>query len=153
MFGKQHLSDQSRSAQTITIGDAELSLNDKKLPLEKVTPPLYMEGSLKIICEMVTQNKIDTSEILEHVGYLAKIACMGQMFAWASVTKYDAEYRKSQASQGFQWGANSPFLQLLLKHRDVQGASLSGMSWGYTSNHQQRRQRHLRNSMAEMAAH
>ena len=143
MFGKQHESDQSRSEQTITIGHTELSLSDKKLPLEKVTPLQYMEGSLKILCEMVTQDKIDTSEILEHVGYLAKIACMGQMFAWSSVTKYDAEYRKSQAAQGFQWGADSPFLmQLLLKHRDVQGASSSGMPRGYTRNHQQRRQRH-----------
>ena len=120
MFGKQYQYDQSpMSPTTIKIGDTELSLNDKKLALEKITPLQYMEGSLKILCEMIANDRVNTETILDHIGFLTKMACMGQTFSWPSLMKYDAEYRKTQAYQGFPWGADSPFLmQLLLKQHD-----------------------------------
>ena len=78
-----------------------------------------MEGSLKILCEMKTKDRVNTETILDHIGFLTKMACMGQTFSWPSLMKYDAEYRKTQAYQGFPWGADSPLLmQLLLKQHD-----------------------------------
>ena len=78
-----------------------------------------MEGSLKILCVMITKDRVTTETILDHIGFLTKMACMGQTLSWPSLMKYDAEYRKTQAYQGFPWGADSPFLmQLLLKQHD-----------------------------------
>ena len=65
---------------------------------------------------MIIQDKVETSDILEHIGYLIKTASMSQVFAWKSLLNFDLEYRKAQAMNSFPLGADSPFLmQLLLK--------------------------------------
>ena len=69
---------QTPGPNTIKIGDTELSLKDKKLAMEKITPLQYMEGSLKILCEMITKDRVNTETILDHIGFLTKMACMGQ---------------------------------------------------------------------------
>ena len=115
MLGPQSSSNDVK-VTPIKIGDLQLTLNDKKVPLDHVTHLHYMEGSLKILREMILKDKANTAAIMEHVGYLIKVASMGQVFTWKSVLNFDQQYRKSQASSSFPWGADSPFLmQLLLK--------------------------------------
>ena len=118
MFGQQY-KPTSGEGHIIKIGDHELSLKDKKIAVDRITQLQYMEGALKILAEMITDDHASTPVVLQHVNYLTKIACMGQMFAWPSVLRYDAEYRKYQAHMGFAWASDSPFLmQLLLKRPD-----------------------------------
>ena len=113
MFCQQYNNDKNSN---VRIGDFELSLCEKKVPLEKITPLQWMEGSLKILKEMVVQDNANLQTVMEYVSYLTKVACMGQSFTWGTVIKYDAEYRKTQSMMGFPWGADSPFLmQLLLR--------------------------------------
>ncbi len=66
--------------------------------------------------EMAIKDGDSREKILEYAGYLIKIANMGQRFMWRSVLKYDAEYRKSQASSNFPWGADSSYMmQIFLR--------------------------------------
>lgn len=113
MFTQQYANDKNSN---IKIGEYELSLCEKKIPLEKITKLQWMEGSLKILKEMVSKDDANMTTVMDYISYLTKIVCMGQSFSWGTVLKYDTEYRKSQAAMGFQWGADSPFLmQLLLR--------------------------------------
>ena len=84
-----------------------------------------MEASLRILREMALKDGAN----LQYVGYLVKIANMGQRFQWKSVIKYDAEYRKAQAEAGFPFGADSSFMmQLFLRDRPAADAKPSPQS-------------------------
>ena len=75
-----------------------------------------MEASLRILRLMITEDKVDLTCVLQHVGYLIKVATLAQNFKWDQVLKYDQEYRKSQAELAFPWGADNSFLmQVYLK--------------------------------------
>ena len=99
--------------ETITFGSKQISLTESKLPLEKLKLAQYMEGSLKILRAMVTEDEADINKVLNYVTYVTKIAMFAQVFQWEAVLKYDVEYRKSQAALGFAWGADSPYLMHL----------------------------------------
>lgn len=118
LFAKTTLS--TPASNPVKIGDVEITLSSeqKKIPLDKLSPLQYMEGSLRILREMVLKDGIKQDAVLAYVGYLTKVACMGQTFPWKSVLLYDHEYRKHQACLGFPWGADSPFLMQLLLGQD-----------------------------------
>lgn len=95
-----------------------LGLNEKKPSLDKISPLQYMEASMRILREMVLQDKISMNGVLQYTGYVTKIASMAQVFQWPAILKYDAEYRKQQGGMGFAWGADSPFLMHLFLSQD-----------------------------------
>lgn len=101
---------------SVRLGDVELTLPDSKPKVDNISPLQYMEASLRIMREMAIKDGDSREKILEYAGYLIKIANMGQRFMWRSVLKYDAEYRKSQASSNFPWGADSSYMmQIFLR--------------------------------------
>ena len=104
---------------TVKLGDVELSLPESKPRLESISPLQYMEASLKILRDMVIADGIPVTVIMEYVGYLIKIANMGQRFHWRSVIKYDTEYRKAQASANFKWGADNAYMMQLFLREHV----------------------------------
>ena len=109
---------EGREGGSIKVGDVELNLLESKPKLDSVTPLQYMEASLRILREMALKDGANLPQVLQYVGYLVKIANMGQRFQWKSVIKYDAEYRKAQAESGFPFGADSSFMmQLFLRDR------------------------------------
>jgi hypothetical protein len=113
---KEHSGGLTMGDFELSLADGKVSLNNKKVELSRVTQTQYMEASLKILREMVYQEKISVSQIMDYVGYLTKIATLAQTFQWASVLLYDREYRKEQSDKGFAWGAdNSYLMQLLLR--------------------------------------
>ena len=90
--------------------DVTLGLNERKVSLDKISPLQYMEATSRILRDMIINDKINMAGVLQYVGYMTKIACMGQVAPWSAILKYDTEYRKQQAALGFPWGADSPFL-------------------------------------------
>ena len=107
---------EGREGGSIKVGDVELNLVESKPKLDSVTPLQYMEASLRILREMALKDGANLPQVLQYVGYLVKIANMGQRFQWKSVIKYDAEYRKAQAEAGFPFGADSSFMMQLFLH-------------------------------------
>ena len=104
------------SGLELSVTNGKLSVSDRKLPLDKINSPQYFEASLKILREMVEKDMVNISVTMDYIGYLIKISTMAQVFQWQSVLVYDREYRKAQAEQSFNWGAdNSYLMQLLLK--------------------------------------
>ena len=74
---------------------------------------------------MAIKDLLNLPELLNYVGYLIKIANIGQRFQWKSVLKYDEEYRKAQAESGFRFGAdNSYMMQLFLRDGPALGKPL-----------------------------
>jgi len=103
---------------TLKVGDIELNLSESKPKLDSITPMQYMEAALRILREMAAKDGASLEQVLQYVGYLVKIANMGQRFQWKSVIKYDYEYRKAQADAGFAFGADSSFMmQLFLRDK------------------------------------
>ena len=123
MFTHQTTPSNHEQNSGITVGDFQINVapTNKKVSLEKITQIQYMEGSLRILREMILADKANPSEILAYVGYLTKIVCMAQAFPWQGVIKYDTEYRKQQAALGFTWGSDSPFLMQLLLNTERYG--------------------------------
>ena len=114
-FKNQQKAQPTDRANAFKIGDVSVSLgqSDRRVPLERITPCQYMEASMRILREMIMHDRINTTTIIQYVGYVTKIATMAQVFPWQTILKYDQEYRKQQASVSFQWGADSPFLMHL----------------------------------------
>ena len=107
---------EGREGGSIKVGDVELNLVESKPKLDSVTPLQYMEASLWILRELALKDGASLSHVLQYVGYLVKIANMGQHFQWKFVIKYDSEYRKAQAEAGFPFGADSSYMMQLFLH-------------------------------------
>ena len=71
---------EGREGGSIKVGDVELNLVESKPKLDSVTPLQYMEASLRILCEMALKDGANLPQVLQYVGYLVKIANMGQRF-------------------------------------------------------------------------
>ena len=110
--------EQSINTSKVTVGEIEVSLPESKTKLESITPLQYMEASLRILREMAIKDAAPPESILNYVGYLIKTANMGQRFNWKSMLKYDAEYRKAQATAGFPWGADNAYMMQLFLRED-----------------------------------
>ena len=96
---------------TVNIGGLEFSLaKGRKVPQEKVRFQHYMEGSLRILRELIVEESMPTVQIVNHVNYLIQIACLAQTNMWKKVKDYDIIYRREQHKHGFSWGKNSSFL-------------------------------------------
>ena len=109
---------EGRGGGSIKVDDVEINLVESKPKLDSVTPLQYMEASLWILREMALKDGASLPHVLQYVGYLVKIANMGQRFQWKSVIKYDSEYRKAQAEAGFPFRADSSvMMQLFLRDR------------------------------------
>jgi hypothetical protein len=90
-----------------------MHLPDSKPKLDSISPLQYMEASLRILREMATKDGASLPQVMQYVGYLVKVANMGQRFQWKSVVQYDSEYRKAQAESGFNFGADSSYMMQL----------------------------------------
>ena len=97
MYGPMTTKDTS----ALRVGDIELSVADRKIPLDKVSQPQFMEGSLRILPEMVQEDNSPIEDVINYVGYLIKVSCIAQSFTWSSVLNFDAEYRRNQSSMGY----------------------------------------------------
>ena len=87
---------------------------------------------------MAVKDGASLPQVLKYVGYLIKIANMGQRFQWKSVLKYDSEYRKTQAESGFVDGADSSFMmQLFLWDRLPQDQNMARPSTSSNTQHPQ----------------
>ena len=107
---------ESDGGDTVSFGAMEFTLKDSKIPLNRVKINQYMEASLRILRLILTEDNASIPQVVQHVGYLIKIATLAQTFRWEQVLKYDQEYRKSQAELSFPWGADNSFLmQVYLK--------------------------------------
>ena len=96
---------------TVNLGGVEFSLaKGKKVPQDKIRIQHFMEGSLRILREMIIDDSMPSIQIINHINYLIQIACLSQTNAWKKVKDYDTIYRREQHKHGFAWGKNSAFL-------------------------------------------
>lgn len=98
--------------ETMNIGGVEFAVGrGKKLPMGKVNLPHYMEGSLRVLREMMLEEHLPTEQVIHYVNYLIQIACLAQSKKpWPQILSYDTIYRREQHQQGFAWGTGSSFL-------------------------------------------
>ena len=96
---------------TVNLGGVEFSLaKGKKVAQDKIKMPHFMEGSLRILRELIVEEGLPTTQIINHINYLIQIACLAQTNIWKKVKDYDYIYRREQSKQGFAWGKSSSFL-------------------------------------------
>ena len=98
------------NAQYVNIGGVQLRTTEQRVPLSKITPHHYMEGSLAILRDMIMTDSMPLPWVMDHLNYLIQIARFGQVFPWQAVLRYDAVYRTQQHEVGFRWGTSSPTL-------------------------------------------
>ena len=95
----------------MSIGGVEFAVSrGKKLHMDKVRVPHYMEGALRMLREMVVDEQLPSDQIVHHLNYLIQIACFAQTKGWRKVLNYDTIYRREQHQHGFAWGSGSSFL-------------------------------------------
>ena len=73
---------------SVMLGEVELTIPSAKPKVDSISPLQYMEASLRILREMAKDGQ-STGALLQCVGYLIKVASMGQRFLWKSVIQYD----------------------------------------------------------------
>ena len=87
------MSTERREGSSREVDDIELNLSKKKPQLDSITPMQYMEASLR---DMATKDGTSLPRVQQYVGYLIKVADMGQRFQWKSALKYNVDYWKMQ---------------------------------------------------------
>ena len=94
----------------VTIAGIDVAVAKVKLSIDKINHAQYIEGSLRILREMILQDSLPTQQVVNHVNYLIQVACLAQTNQWQRVLQYDTTYRKEQHEHGFAWGTTSAFL-------------------------------------------
>lgn len=64
-----------------------------------------------ILYRLVSESKLNPSNMLDYISYSTKICELVQRFTLVSVFLYDRNYRELQAQNGFRWGTDVPHLQ------------------------------------------
>ena len=64
---------------SVMLGEVELTIPSAKPKVDSISPLQYMEASLRILREMAKDGQ-STGALLQYVGYLIKVASMGQRF-------------------------------------------------------------------------
>jgi hypothetical protein len=82
----------------------------KRIAHDKVRVEHYMEGALRVLRQLIMEEDMNKTGIVNHINYLIQIACYAQSKRWISVMSYDTIYRREQHQHGFTWGSQSPFL-------------------------------------------
>ena len=96
---------------TLTLGGVEfVSSATKKTPHDRLSNPQFMEGALRILRALITEDGVATDVVVDHINYLIQISIFAQSFPWTNVLQYDKVYREEQSLHGFRWGTSSPFL-------------------------------------------
>lgn len=96
---------------TLTLGGVEFTSSTlRKVPHDKLSWAQYMEGALRIMRAMVTEDGAQLDTVMDYVNYLIQISTFAQSFPWVNVLQYDRVYRDEQCANGFRWGSGSAFL-------------------------------------------
>lgn len=113
------LKQQNSTQAQVTLGDFQLKLRDGAKPkLDSVSPAQYLEGSMRILLDLISKEGMTMPDVIHHVEYLMKIGTFAQGFAWSSVLQYDAEFRRLQKEKKRPWNLDDTYLmQLHLRNR------------------------------------
>ncbi|KAK6185680.1 hypothetical protein SNE40_007860 [Patella caerulea] len=65
----------------VDFGNVEIKIKDNRIPHDRISPAQFLEGSAKILTEMITDNCTQET-ILAYSRYLAKVAAFAQVFIW-----------------------------------------------------------------------
>jgi hypothetical protein len=91
----------------------------KKTKLENVTPMQWSAANIKIMFELVRQEKLQPANIWDYLAYTVKVSEMTAIYKWDSVLRYDQAYRRAQAAMGFRWASDSPYVdKMYLRFRE-----------------------------------
>ena len=82
-----------------------------------------MEGALRILRALLTEDGVSTDTAVDHINYLIQISVFAQSNPWINVLQYDRVYREEQHAYGFKWGTGSPFLMTTHLQRPAQPSS------------------------------
>lgn len=83
----------------------------KKPKLENITLAQWNVANLAILYKLVSEGKLDGSNILDYLSYTTKICQLVQRYSLVSVLLYDREYRQMQSKHNFRWGTDVPHFQ------------------------------------------
>ena len=95
-----HLGPSQQEDTKVTIAGVDVAVAKAKLSIDKINHAQYIEGSLRILREMILQDSLPTQQVVNHVNYLIQVACLAQTNQWQRVLQYDT-YRKEQHEHGF----------------------------------------------------
>ena len=88
-----------------------LKSGPEKPKIENVTLAQWCVANNAILYKLVTESKLDASNILDYLSYTTKICELVQRYTLVSVLLYDRNYRQLQSQNNFRWGTDVPHLQ------------------------------------------
>ena len=77
---------------------------------DKIRMQHYMEGTIRLLRELILEEVISKAYIVNHLNYLIQMACFAQTKKWQDVLKYDAIYCWEKQQNGFMCGKTSSCL-------------------------------------------
>ena len=90
------------------------SFDSKKPKLESVSLAQWVEGNTQIFHALLQLGRLPSQADVHYLAYTVKIMELSTRFSWASVIKYDDEFRHLQARYNYPWSYNSPHLHTVL---------------------------------------
>jgi len=92
-----------------------VSYGPKKPKLDSVSLAQWVIGNTRIFHTLVQLGKLPSSADVQHyLAYTVKIMELSSRFTWASVLRYDDEFRHLQAIYNYPWSYDSPHLHTVI---------------------------------------
>ncbi|KAL9952390.1 hypothetical protein ACROYT_G039640 [Oculina patagonica] len=99
------------------VGSTKLlvSFGTKKPKLDSISLAQWVIGNTRIFHTLLQLGKLPSQEDVQHyLAYTVKVMELSTRFTWASVLKYDDEFRHLQATYQYPWNYDSPHLHTVL---------------------------------------
>ena len=99
------------------VGSTKLlvSFGTKKPKLESISLAQWVIGNTRIFHTLLQLGKLPSQEDVQHyLAYTVKVMELSTRFTWASVLKYDDEFRHLQATYQYLWSYDSTHLHTVL---------------------------------------
>lgn len=99
------------------VGSTKLlvSFGTKKPKLESISLAQWVIGNTRIFHTLLQLGKLPSQEDVQHyLAYTVKVMELSTRFTWASVLKYDDEFRHLQATYQYPWSYDSTHLHTVL---------------------------------------
>ena len=104
-----------RTISEVGLTKLMVSYGPKKPKLDSVSLAQWVIGNTRIFFTLLQLGKLPSPTDVQHyLAYTVKIMELSSKFTWASVLKYDDEFRHLQAIYNYPWSYDSPHLHTVL---------------------------------------